>query len=340
MEKIMAVLDVDPEYARQFAETVNEKCRVPFTVIPFSGPEPFLEFAKTHKIEILLLGAEVDETFLKDISVRSVVRLSEGRLEVRKMEERKEEGPAFSVYKYQSVNGIIREVMANYCQEPEKEALVMLGRRAQVLGVYSPLGRCMKTSLALSLGQQLAREGRTLFISFDEFSGLSRLLADIGMQDLSDALYFFRQGEFDVMRLRSMVYTLNNMDYVQPVQYPEDLEQVGGEDAALLLEKLAAECGYDYVVVDVSRNFRNLSPILEQCDVVYMPVREDTASVARLEEFDHYLQVTGREHLRKKLYRLRLPRMGNLFRRETYLEQLLWGELGDFARQLLAGGKE
>ncbi len=149
-----------------------------------------------------------------------------------------------------------------------------------------------------------------------------------------------RQGEFDVMRLRSMVYTLNHMDYVQPVQYPEDLEQVGGEDAALLLEKLAAECGYDHVVVDVSRNFRNLSPILEECDVIYMPVREDAASAARLEEFEHYLQVTGRENLRKKLCRLRLPRMSNLFRRETYLEQLLWGELGDFVRQLLSGGKE
>lgn len=340
MEKIMAVLDVDPEYARQFAETVNERGGLPFTVIPFSRPEFLLEYAKTHEIEILLLGAEVDESSLKDLSARSVVRLSEGRLQVRKTEGQKDGEPDFSVYKYQSVNGIIREVMANYCREPEKEALVMLGKRAQVLGVYSPLGRCMKTSLALSLGQQLAREGRTLFISFDEFSGLSRLLADTGMQDLSDALYFFRQGEFDVMRLRSMVYTLNHMDYVQPVQYPEDLEQVGGEDAALLLEKLAAECGYDHVVVDVSRNFRNLSPILEECDVIYMPVREDAASAARLEEFEHYLQVTGRENLRKKLCRLRLPRMSNLFRRETYLEQLLWGELGDFVRQLLSGGKE
>ncbi len=197
MEKIMAVLDVDPEYARQFAETVNERGGLPFTVIPFSRPEFLLEYAKTHEIEILLLGAEVDESSLKDLSARSVVRFSEGRLQVRKTEGQKDGEPDFSVYKYQSVNGIIREVMANYCREPEKEALVMLGKRAQVLGVYSPLGRCMKTSLALSLGQQLAREGRTLFISFDEFSGLSRLLADTGMQDLSDALYFFRQGEFD-----------------------------------------------------------------------------------------------------------------------------------------------
>ena len=33
MEKIMAVYDVDPAYARRFADVTNQKERVPFDVI-------------------------------------------------------------------------------------------------------------------------------------------------------------------------------------------------------------------------------------------------------------------------------------------------------------------
>ena len=39
MEKIMAVYDVDPAYARRFADVTNQKERVPFDVIPFTSME-------------------------------------------------------------------------------------------------------------------------------------------------------------------------------------------------------------------------------------------------------------------------------------------------------------
>ena len=65
-----------------------------------------------------------------------------------------------SVYKYQAADSLIREVIGCYCESPEEAGLVVRGRKARILGIYSPIGRCLKTSLALTLGQQLAREGR------------------------------------------------------------------------------------------------------------------------------------------------------------------------------------
>ena len=43
MEKIMAVYDVDPAYARRFADVTNQKERVPFDVIPFTSMEALQE---------------------------------------------------------------------------------------------------------------------------------------------------------------------------------------------------------------------------------------------------------------------------------------------------------
>ena len=57
MEKIMAVWDVDTCYAERFADVVNQKEKVPFTVVPFTSLEALKEYAKGHVIEILLGSA-------------------------------------------------------------------------------------------------------------------------------------------------------------------------------------------------------------------------------------------------------------------------------------------
>ncbi len=58
MEKIMAVWDVDTCYAERFADVVNQKEKVPFTVITFASLEALKEVATSHVFEaLLLLGA-------------------------------------------------------------------------------------------------------------------------------------------------------------------------------------------------------------------------------------------------------------------------------------------
>lgn len=331
MEKIMAVYDVDQGYAQRFADVVNQKEKAPFTVVPFSTLELLREFAKTHRVEILLISSAVSRQQVEGIEAGAVVTLSEGEM----VPTAEEDYPA--VYKYQSADNVVREVMARYCEQPGEEMYVMLGTRSKVLGIYSPLGRCLKTSLALLLGQQLAREGKTIYVGFEEFSGLQQIIGGEHKYDLSDVLYFLRQESFSVVRLRSLVYTWKDMDYIAPVRYPEDLEQMSGDEAAGLIEKLASESGYEYIVVDVGRMGRNLMPILERCDVIYMPVRDDSMSSAKLNEFDRYLEATGHQAMTEKIKRLKLPFRNSPRQGADYLEQILWGELGDYVRRLLKG---
>ena len=78
-------------------------------------------------------------------------------------------------------------------------------------------------------------------------------------------------------------------------------------------------------------------PVLEKCDIIYMPVKEDGVSSAKLEEFEQYLDVTRHEDLKQRILRVKLPYHSSFGRRDTYMEQLLWGELGDYVRKLLKG---
>ena len=74
--------------------------------------------------------------------------------------------------------------------------------------------------------------------------------------------------------------------------------------------------------------------LLSVCDLVYVPVKEDVVSTAKLEEWKEYLKRSGRSVIWEKLRFLKLPGPGQALVRENYLEQLLWGELGDFVREL------
>ena len=166
MRHIMAVYDVDTSYARRFAQVVNQKESCPFEVTAFSSMERLKEYAKGNRIEILLVSASVGREEAEQTGADRVIYLTE--------EGASDTGDAAGIYKYQSSENIVREAMACYCEDHAVQASARL-KGANILGVFSPVGRCLKTSFAITLGKLLAQECRTLYMNLEEYSGLSVL---------------------------------------------------------------------------------------------------------------------------------------------------------------------
>lgn len=327
MKHILAVYDVDSVYAARFAEVVNQKEKIPFEVVAFSSVEKLKAFAAEHPIKLLLLGEGVSAEEKDSINAEKVILLTDNDANAY--------GQAVPcVYKYQSSDAVVRDVMTWY-GDSQGEFRELTGRGlAKILGVYSPIGRCLKTSFALTLGKLLAQEERVLYLNLEEFSGLSVLMKEEYKSDLSDLLYFYTGGSYNSLRLNSVVHTMGELDYVPPVRYPEDLDQAGEEAIEGLIRKIAEESTYDTVVVDIGSGRRTALAIMKLCRIVYMPIREDPVSMAKLEELENYLTQTGNGRLNERIKRLKLPYHGS-FGRNDYIDQLLWGELGDYVRQIL-----
>lgn len=328
MKRIMAVYDVDPFYADRFAEFANHKETTPFTAVAFTSISRLKAFAAQQPVELLLVGDDVEEAELEGIEVGQVIRLSETGAA-------KDGAPA--VYKYQASDSVLREVMACYQVQERPVLMTATGRKSQVIGVYSPVSRCGKTGFAVTLGQVLAREKKVLMLSLEEFSGLGALTGTVHSGSLSDLIYYYRQGTYNSLRLGSVVYNWGGLDYVPPVTYAEDLADVQGEELAGLMAQIAGESVYEVILVDLGHFGRDVEKLLALCDVIYVPVKEDVVSTAKLEEWKGYLSASGREAMWERIRLLRLPRPRSVGPRETYLEQLLWGELGDFVRELVRG---
>lgn len=331
MKKIMAVYDEDPQYAERLSDYVNRKEKGIFSAMAFTSKEKLCEYAKTHAIDLLLTGEKPDggeNTY----SARRIY-LSE--------EPKTDAGSEKEIYKYQSGDDIIREVMAAYCEMPEAAVIPGLKKKGKrLIGIYSPVNRCGKTSLALAVGQITAKQEKTLFVSLDSFTGFSGLVNERWKRDLSDLIYYYKQGRYNSMRLNSAIYYLGDLAWLPPLRFPEDFSQVTSEELAAFLVMLLEDGAFETMVLDVGDYGKQALPFLERCQIVYMPIREDVFSRAKLREFDEYLESVGREGLKEKFFQVHVPVVTGVRRMEHFPQELLWGDMGDFVRALLKGQRD
>ena len=153
----------------------------------------------------------------------------------------------------------------------------------------------------------LGKSQGVLFISLEEYSGFSKLVCGGYEQDLSDVFYLYRQGDFNWLKLKSLILSHGNVDYIPPAAYGEDLDQAQPEEIAGLLKQIGTESGYERIVVDMGHMGKGALELFAACDVVYMPVLDDPVSTAKLEDFETYLKEAGHKGMEEKIQKLHLP---------------------------------
>ena len=195
-KNIFAVCDLEVEYAYNFMEYLNQRRNLPFEVQAFTSPQILCEYAKTQPIEILLISDKAMCEEVRRLKVGKLIILTEG---VHNPEL--DQYP--SVYKYQASDSVVREVMECYgAEKAARESLPQWKRQASVIGIYSPVGRCQKTSFALTLGQILAKDRAVLYLNLESYSGFEQLLGEVWERNLSDLLYFLRQDNASIVVVR------------------------------------------------------------------------------------------------------------------------------------------
>lgn len=326
----MAVCDLEADYAFSLMEYLNDNNRIPFQIQAFSSPESLCSYREKNLIEVLLISGQAMKEEVRGLGIRNIIMLSEGESLPGMLEYP-------SVFKYQSSENIIREVMGYYTEEScRQDDSGKCEKRATMIGIYSPVKRTLKTSFALTLGQILAKDKAALYINLEEYSGLSSLLNKEFQNDLSDLMYFVKQGNKNIVqKVAGMVQTLNNLDYLPPAVSPEDLRSITKDEWKRFFEEIGTRSTYERIVIDFGDTADGLFSLLSECQRIYMPVREDAVSAAKIEQYESLMKQTGSEKILDCTRKIKLPYHNSFGLREYYVEQLMWGELGDYVRELV-----
>lgn len=331
---VFAICDAESAYVEQLMEYLHAREQMAFEIQAFTSTERLCACAAEKPIAVLLISARVMCESVERLHVGQIVLLSEG-------EEQEAWSEYPSVYKYQDVNSLIgkvRGVFAEACGAKEEQGW---RRQMQLLGVCAIGDGVEKTAFALAFGQALAREERVLYLNLEDFAGFEAMMGKQFGADLSDLIYLIRQGgEGTACRLERMVQSVNRLDYVPPAFLPGDLGSVTLEEWKRLLEEIAAFGCYQAVILELNPQIHCLIGLLEMCDRIYMPVREDGLSRARLEQYEQILRMQGREKILRITRKFQLPFYSLKGLPEHGPEQLLWGEFGNCVENLAREWKE
>ena len=162
MKKLnFAICDLETVYACRLMNYITEKQRIPFEMLVFSGVESLREFTGKHRVELLLISARMMCEEVRMMDINRIVILSEGEVRPEYVEYP-------TVYKYQSSDHLVAEVMNYYAADMSEHTPYFMKQKANVIGIYSPVKRCGKTCFALTLGQILAKRQTVLYLNLEE----------------------------------------------------------------------------------------------------------------------------------------------------------------------------
>ncbi len=327
--KIMVLFDPETEYAVRFMEYISRKGSIPLEIHVFTDFDQVKAYIAGGRADILLVSERVMSDEISGWPVERIIILSEKAVQGT--------GDRYPhIYKYQSSNDVVREVMAFYgsAATPERERTSdeAVKPDLRILGVYSPSHSVLTSSFALALGQVLARRSPVLYMNFEDFSGLSGLFHENFEENISDILYSIRQGENDAAAsIISAARRVGELDYIPPCLSGQELHGISFEEWEKLFDLLGQETGYEYLVLDLGDGLGLLRDFLESCDRIYMPAAEDIPEKVRMDAFESWIDQCGIPKIRGNIRVLRLPTEDLPKSRDRYAEQLIWTGLGRIA---------
>ncbi|MCR5837228.1 MAG: hypothetical protein K6G88_12030 [Lachnospiraceae bacterium] len=326
----IAYYDEDIAYAESFCDFVSRDQKLPFKIKLFTNNKVLKKHFEKGGSDVLLVASDSYSEEIEKYGASEIIIFNGNKKVICDLPYRR-------VHKYQSVYSII-DILLNYIADMGLVTVgdsVFSGKKAEIIGIYSPVSRSGKTSFALTMGQLLSNEKEVLYINFEEFSGLSSLMNGDYKSDLADLFYHFKQSrEMLPVKLHAVVRKNHGMDYIPPMRYSEDLRNIKSDDWVGLINEIAG-MEYDYIILDLSNMVRDIFTVLEQCDYIYMPICSDRISMLKLNEYEEFLFLTGRESILEKTNKIKIPKQDISNWQENFMEELTWGCMGDFVKKLL-----
>lgn len=326
--QVLVIYDEDSFYAKKLQDFLSKHKSNPFEVNVFTNKEDLQRiYLNSNKVgpEIMLVAESCFDEDVSKIHSKYIFILNETGL--------KKYSQYVNFNKYQSAEDLLKQLLLEYANCQKDVIPRFYGNsRAKLVGVYTPVRRCMQTSFAIALSQILGKKGRTLYINFEQFSGFSKLFQKRYLKDLSDLVYFYIYSRDKFLYwLEGVVEHFKDMDYIPPVLTAVSLVSVNANIWVDMLETICSEAGYEYVVLDLSDNIQGIFSILDMCHKVYTIQREDTISVAKLRQYEQILEEKQYASIRDKVRNIKLP---TFTIREEFGEDVIYGELYEYVAKI------
>ena len=326
MNYILAVCDSETEYAYGLVDYLSNKKGFPFQVQMFSSEKNLIEYAKNHPVLAALIAQKDFSEEIRTVAIEHILILGE--------DYGKEIKGIKMIEKYQSCEQIIKELLDWLFDKGIQGRTPLNCKELKLIGVYSPVGKCLKTSFSFVLGQLLSKKHKVMYLNMESYSGLGRLLQKEFPSDMSELIYYLQNSkEKFICRMGSMAERVGGLDVLPPFDSFLDFVSVSGEEWIQFFQEIEKGSDYDYLILDLSDAVQGLFDILRLCNVVYTLSRDDGIAMAKIAQYEEVLKKCNYEDVWKKTKHCNIPQIKNL---PSSLLQLTYTELAEYVRDRIA----
>lgn len=323
MERILAILAEEIEYTRELAQYLSSRAEFIFKPVLFTDRDSYMKYDTETHVDMLLCSPAMAEG--NTFRAENICILSECMTV-------SEESPFPEIFKYQSSEQIMKEIIDYYGKRKVVEAQgskeVSAGHRT--VCVCSPIGGSYSSTFALALADYYSRGGRTLFLSFDPFFLLPGEVKNYTDKNLTDVLYFLQIYAGNPQSfVEKIARHRGNLDYVSGVSHWFDIADMTPGHMRSLFTSLCEGDKYESLVFDIGSLGSAGIELLAGCKSVYVPMKCGPQYQATLNEWKRQLSFSGQADIVDKIEIKNLP-FDEFLSEEYRFESLLKGTLGRY----------
>lgn len=292
----------------------------------YTSSDDLMNIEKNNHISLLVVSEDSYIDRIRELDVEKVVILNESGFVNDEM---------INISKYQAAENVFHSLLEIYLEFASAGRKEMPGNRAtRFIGIYSPIKRSLQTTFSLAMSELLSDNARTLYMSFEHYTGVADIMPGDREMDLADLVYFLN-ADADKFKLhfQSIVKQREKLNYVPPMKSGQNLLTVTSAEWVNLINRISETGLFDVVVMDLTDSMQGLFEILRECEYVYTIMKNDRYAQAKMMQYEHLLQEYEYKDVMDKTIRFTMPRFQYI---PDVLEQYTIGEFADYVGGMIS----
>lgn len=290
----VVIADDDKQYLNRLVGYITEKNNN-FNISCFTEKGSLLKYIseQLNKIHILILSEKMYSEEIKKTRIDLTLVFDDGM------------GGGLpgikSINKYQSATEFINTILMEYSEATGDMDTIKndMVDSTGVIGVYSPVGGCGKTTLAVLLSKGLAAYGKkVLYLNYEGVSSAAQIFKGTGRHNMSEVFLAAKTKKANVaLKVMQCKETdsESGIDFIAPPECATEYgEMLPSELRRIVAEVKAAE-QFDFVVVDMNSGYNNdVLEVMEECDKLLVPFNMTDTAVCKMNIFADEIRMNER----------------------------------------------
>ena len=266
-----------------------------FNVCGFSTLADLCEHLNRNagSIDILLIAPEFEEILNRTDQIPVKAMLSD--------DSHPPNSEVTYINKYQRVDKFIESILVVYAEKTGDNKIVIHdnkkakqsnlkarkgGMRTKLVGLYSPVGGCGKTTLSLSLAIALAKSSHVLYVKWEKFDSTPGIFSTTQSECMSNIFLALKSKHATIgteIAKCVNVDTKSNVCFIDAPKSIMEYNELSTADTHSLFDQIKSLGEYETVLVDMDSGFCSQQlAILEICDCILMPFSQTQMSLAKI----------------------------------------------------------